>query len=186
MMEVRVAGKLANIAEAVNEVRHVHPSAPEPGEGPEHLSEEFRQFMLTLLQRGESRHVFLWLLQVTLDLSAPEYWWHQAQPYFSDLAWVRRHPTTKGRRALLTQEDFEGGIPQPVLETLNERIIEEQRELLEASLPENFIRRAYVHTDYAELRRLYIDRGHYDSGHWRDLAAFVQTLRYSDLITVTA
>ena len=180
-MQVRLTGAVTNLTEAVREVQHVYPEAPNTTKG--ELSERMLGYMVDLLRRGESRNLFLWLLKVTLDVTAPEYWWHQGEAYFTERTWVRRHPAQDRDRSLLTQEDFEGGIPRMVLETLNDYIRREERDLLASTMPESFIRRAYVQTDYAELRQLYLERGHYDSGHWKDLSSFIRSLPYSSLIT---
>ena len=182
-MEIRLVGELTNVKEAVREVRHIYSEAPEPSVEDGAITDSMCAFMVELLRRGNSRALFLWLLKVTLDITAPEHWWHQADSYFTEVQWVRRHPSEQGERANLSQDDFEGGIPTRLLDTLNENIAAEQRKLLAATLPENFIRRAYAQSDYGALRRLYLERGHYNSGHWRDLAEFLSTLPYGEFIT---
>lgn len=71
-----------------------------------------------------------------------------------------------------------------LLETLNDHINAEERELLAASLPDNFIRRGYANTNYGELRTIFVDRGHYNRGHWKELTEFLHTLPYNKLLTL--
>lgn len=182
-MEIRVAGDLSNVRKALTEVRHLYAGAPKAETRGDSIPEEMLDFLLGLLRVGESRPLFLKLMTITLDITAPEEWWSQAHVYFERLEWVRRHPATDEERSLLSQEDFEGGIPSMLLDTLNEYITTEQRELLASSMPENFLRRGYAITNYAELRRLYQERGHYNKGHWHDLALFISRLPYGELLT---
>jgi hypothetical protein len=182
-MKVRLAGELSNVQEAVREVRQIYPDAPASGSGGAEISDSMRSFMVDLLRDGSSRALFLWLLKVTFDITAPAEWWHQGGDYFCEIRWVRKHPREEGASSLLTQDDFEGGVPTMLLDTLNEFIETEQRELLEATLPENYVRRGYAQSDYAALRRLYLERGHYNAGHWHDLAQFLTTLPYAEFIT---
>lgn len=183
-MEVRVAGELSSASEAVLEVSHIYPDAPKPGIRDGIITEEMLLFMEELLKETNSRALFLWLLKITLEITAPVYWWNQCARYFQEIEWVRRHPVEAGDRELLRHEDFEGGVPSLLLETMNEQIKHGERTLLADTLPDNFFRRGYVHTDYAELRSLYRDRGHYNKGHWRDFAVFLRGLRYANLLTV--
>lgn len=186
IMEVRLVGGIGNVGQALAEVRNVRPDAPRTENRGELISPEMLEFLVGLLRADDTRYLFLKLMTATLDVTAPEEWWHQGEAYFGRLEWVRRHPTGEENRSLLSQSDFEGGIPSMLLDTLNEHIAAGQRELLAATMPENFLRRAYVITNYAELRLLYQERGHYNSGHWRDLASFIDTLPYSELLTVRA
>jgi hypothetical protein len=182
-MEIRLAGGPTNVEEAVCDVQRIHADAPAENTQADEISEPMRQYMLQLLQQGSSRALFLWLLKVTLDITAPAVWWRQGEEYFSEVRWVRKHPQVGGDRPHLRQEDFEGGVPGMLLDTLNELIQAGRRDLLDATLPENYVRRGYGQTDYAALRRLYLERGHYNSGHWHDLSRFLTTLPYAEFLT---
>lgn len=182
-MEIRLAGELTNVAEAVREVQQIYADAPLLSFEAGQITEGMRTYMAQLLTQGNSRALFLWLLKLTFDITAPEQWWHQGEAYFSEIRWVRKHPREEGEGLYLSQDDFEGGVPAMVLQTLNDQITEGRRELLEATLPENFIRRGYAQTDYAALRRLYEERGHYNAGHWQELAKFLTALPYAEFIT---
>lgn len=181
-MEIQLTGRLCNTEEAVRDVRHIYPEAPKAGLREGEIAPEMVRFMADLLREGSSRALFLWLLKVTLDITAPASWWSQGAMYFNEIRWVRKHPRDGEERAPLRQEDFEGGIPALLLESLNDHIVSGERELLETALPENFIRRGYALADYASLRRLHQERSHYNSGHWRDLTGFLRTLPYAELI----
>ncbi len=183
-MEIRLVGELSNAEEAVREVRQIYPNAPRNGFAEGRISEPMRRFMVELLEEGSSRALFLWLLKVTFDITAPGEWWRQGTEYFSEIRWVRKHPREEDESSPLTQEDFEGGVPAMLLATLNEFIETQQRDLLEAALPENYIRRGYAQADYAALRRLYLERGHYNAGHWHDLAQFLTMLPYAEFLSV--
>lgn len=182
-MDIRLAGELSNVEEAVRDVQRIYPDAPNGSIETGKISEPMRRYMLRLLRDGGSRALFLWLLKVTFDITAPAEWWRQGEEYFSEVRWVRKLPQEEGDRPRLRQADFEGGVPGMLLDTLNEFIDEGQRELLAATLPENFVRRGYAQTDYAALRRLYLERGHYNSGHWHELAQFLATLPYAEFLT---
>lgn len=182
-MDVRRVGTLSNCEEAVREVRHIYPDAPSPGMRNGEITEEMIAFMEELLRTNHSRALFLWLLKVTLDITAPVYWWNQGAEYFPEVEWVRRHPVDATERELLRQDDFEGGVPSLLLETMNEQITSQQRSQLADTLPDNFYRRGYVHTNYGGLRELYRERGHYNQGHWKALSEYLKSLPYATLLT---
>jgi hypothetical protein len=145
------------------------------------LPDDTYTVMVQSLPETTVRPVYLWMIQVTLEIRTPTHWWREAETYFRDIQWIRANDATENR--LLTQSNFEEPVPPGVLALLNEHAQNKDRERLRRLLPDSFVRRAYVQTDYLTLRRSYHERLRYHSGHWRRYCESLTELPYNRLLT---
>lgn len=121
---------------------------------------------------------FLESMVVWLDINAPRYWWSEFDTY--------RVGTTKQSEStmhtithrILTQDDFEGRVYDQTLAALNEAIIvyqhaklsELKHELfveIKNNLPEGFLQRRIVCTNYKVLKNIIWQRKKHRLKEWK-------------------
>ncbi len=119
-----------------------------------------------LLSRGGSHIKFLESITVWLDITAPRYWWQQEATYRVGIS--RQSESTMHTLIghSLTQADFEGEIAEGIIIYLD-RLIQDG-DLLEAKriLPESFLQRRIVCTNYRTLRRILTQRFRHEMPEW--------------------
>jgi hypothetical protein len=131
-------------------------------------------------------------MQVWIDIIAARYWWQEFDTY--------RVGTTKQSestihticRTKLTQADFEHPIYSATLENLNDAIDvyngregDKNRifELIKANLPEGYLQRRTVCTNYKVLRNMIWQRRNHRLQEWHTFIYVLKNdLEYSDLL----
>lgn len=115
---------------------------------------------------GDSGHQkFLEFLTVYLDITAPRYWWQQFDTYriMSKASESTMHTVMKGE---LTQDDFVVPIHKQILDRLNYLIEICNFNQLKVELPEGFLQRRVVKTDYKTLNHIYRQRKDHRLVEW--------------------
>jgi len=117
--------------------------------------------------KGDGHNKFLESMVVWIDITAPRYWWSQFDTY--------RAGTTKQSGSTmhtlmdggLTQDDFEGGLPDMLLNMLNMSIeFCKDLECAKSILPESFLQRRIVCTNYMALQRMIRQRKSHKLNAW--------------------
>ena len=128
-----------------------------------------------LAHKDGGHNKFLEAITVTLDIDAPRYWWSEFDTY--------RVGTTKQSESTmhtidkrhLTKFDFEGGdIPDSLLSLINSAVDDKDWYRVKQLLPESFLQRRIVSTNYKVLRNVYAQRKNHRLPEWR---VFCDTLR---------
>lgn len=126
-----------------------------------------------LAHRGGGHSKFLESMQVWLDIDAPRYWWSQFDTYrigTTKQSESTMHTLTK--RPLL-QSDFEGGILPATQRHLNLLIELGCIDEVKAALPESFLQRRVVNTNYMVLQNMIRQRKSHRLGEWKYFIAEV-------------
>lgn len=128
-----------------------------------------------LYNKDGGHNKFLRFMYVTLDITASRSWWQQMSTYcvgVSVQSESTMHTLTKKK---LTQDNFERSIPDVVLSGLNEAI--ENKNLIEAKdiLPESFLQRRIVSTNYMALRSIIKQRELHKLPEWQMLIGVLLT-----------
>ena len=138
-----------------------------------------------LYAKDGGHNKFLESIVVWLDITAPRYWWQQFDTYRigmtkqseSTMHTLLKHP--------LTQENFSDIIPDTWLEELNKMITEGHLMRAKALLPESFLQRRIVCTNYKSLRNIYTQRKHHRLIEWQDFCDLLYAqLQYPQFISV--
>ena len=106
-------------------------------------------------------HIMLWL-----DITAPRYWWIQADTYrvSSKSSESTMHTILKG---LITQANFEEEIDRNYLSVLNFYAGSKQLQQLKNALPEGFLQRRVWVMSYKTLRNVLMQRGTHKLSQWK-------------------
>ena len=159
--------------------------------------------MKKLIAAGSDHSKFMRMINVTVDITAPLYWWKEFDTY--KVGTVRNSCSTmhKIHEKEFTLDDFsfedfevEDGeiflsdcfknvvadcemLRKKFVETGNKKY---WRGLIQL-LPESYNQRATVQLNYAVLRNMYHSRKNHKLDCWRTFCEWIESLPYSELIT---
>ncbi len=180
-MKIELVGSVNNILMASREMKKVYRRRFDTIDNGVLGPEDFA-FMKERIVKGDSRPVFMWLLDVVLDITATNHFWQQITGFMKEIRWVRKDLSEEGRQ--ITGDDFEGPVPEKLLEHINLYLENEERVKALELLPDNFVKQGLAKCDYKTLREIYHDRRHYRYGDWKILCDVIETLPYQELITL--
>lgn len=162
--------------------------------------------MKKLVKAGSDHSKFMRMINVTCDIVAPLYWWKEFDTY--KVGTVRNSCSTMHKIAdkAFTLDDFSHEhLIVASLNSLNRTIDdlnscrdgylnedisknpEQKKEVwwqMIQLLPSSYNQRATVQMNYAVLRNMYHARKNHKLDEWHDFCAWVESLPYSELITV--
>lgn len=158
--------------------------------------------MKKLIAAGSDHSKFMRMINVTLDITAPLYWWKEFDTY--KVGTVRNSCSTmhKIHEKEFTLDDFsinDFSIDNEIClsdmfinvvadcEMLRKLFVETGdkkywRGLIQL-LPESYNQRATVQLNYAVLRNMYHSRKNHKLDCWRSFCNWIESLPYSELIT---
>ena len=133
--------------------------------------------------QSPERNIFLWLLNVVLEVTAPNSWWYQVKLYNVDVFLTRREERNETKDRLLSMSDFEGSISPETLDILNNYVRDGHYDTVIKLLPLNFIQRGYIKIDYNTMHQIYNDKRSVLEEHWHSFIQFVRKLPFHQLFT---
>ena len=159
--------------------------------------------MKKLVSAGTDHSKFMRMIYVTVDITAPLYWWKEFDTY--KVGTVRNSCSTMHT---ITDKEFTLGdfsqehltpysfaLLTNIIELLNyyrkdylsKGLYDEVRKMdwwqIIQLLPSSYNQRATVQLNYAVLRNMYHSRKNHRLDEWRDFCRWIETLPYSELIT---
>ena len=122
---------------------------------------------LKLAGLGKGHDKFLRMIVVTLDITAPLYWWKQFDTY--KVGTVAQSESTMHTlmKKPLTPEMFEGGLADLLLGHLEELRQRGDFATLNRHLPQSFLQRRIVQTNYAALANIIVQRTGHKLPEWK-------------------
>jgi len=165
--------------------------------------------MKQLVKAGTDHSKFMRMINVTLDITAPLYWWKEFDTY--KVGTVRNSCSSihKIHESEFTLDDFScehlknygnfGSFSiknffenfKDVIEMLNtarELYLQTNDKVywwqMIQLLPSSYNQRATVQLNYAVLRNMYHARKNHKLDEWREFCEWIETLPYSELITM--
>lgn len=166
-----------------------------------HIGDNDLKLMKTLVKAGSDHSKFMRMINVTVDITAPLYWWKEMDTY--KVGTVANSCSTMHKIAdkEFTLDDFscEHLLPETMREF--ERIIVYlnaiRRAYVEGGrknkkmwwqmiqlLPSSYNQRRTVQLNYAVLRNMYHSRKFHKLDEWLAFCEWIKTLPYSELITM--
>lgn len=174
-----------------------------PDSGPElyHVGQNDLKIALTLSKAGSDHAKYLRQILVSVDIIAPEKWWSEADTYkVGTVANSTSMMHTLGRDRIHSSafsfEDVDDDLKQQymhVLNTARERWVEsgkkkpsrEWRQMVMLTAVGFNYRRTFT-ANYQVLKNMYHGRHNHRLCEWQDFADWVESLPYSELITLKA
>lgn len=153
-----------------------------------------------LVKAGTDHSKFMRMITVTFDIIAPMYWWKEASTY--KVGTVRNSCSTMHtiHKKEFTLDDFsyehldlELNILEVVIIGLNaarKRYLKSKDKAdwwqMIQLLPSSYNQRSTVQLNYAVLRNIYHSRKNHKLDEWVDFCKWIESLPYSELITMEA
>ena len=156
------------------------------------------KLLRNLANAGPDHGKFLRMITVTVDLTAPLYWWKEFDTYKVGTVTNSCSTMHKIHAREFTLDDFSHdqmtcdavAILNLVIEHLNQRrcdFLESGRKIywwdLIQLLPSSYNQRRTVQLNYAVLRTMYHARKNHKLDEWHVFCDFIRSLPYSELIT---
>lgn len=163
------------------------------------FGKEDHKLAMTLSKAGSDHGKYLRQILISADVIAPEYWWKEADTYkVGTVANSTSMMHTLGKREL-TIHDFSfdgpnGGLISDYINLINQARNEwiesgkkkpsPQWRLMVQLAANSFIYRRTFTANYQVLKSMYHSRKNHRLQEWRDFASWVESLPYSELITL--
>lgn len=161
------------------------------------------ELMKSLVKAGSDHSKFMRMITVTLDITAPLYWWKEFDTY--KVGTVRNSCSTmhKIHSKEFTLDDFScehlqdipnGGAFKYCLKQIISQLNHARDLFIETNdktywwqmiqlLPSSYNQRATIQLNYAVLRNMYHSRKNHKLDEWKDFCKWIESLPYSELIT---
>lgn len=188
---------------AVRGMRNPHNSWETSDSFRHEVTDEFQvgnkdlDLMIKLIKAGTDHSKFMRMINVTCDITAPLYWWKEMDTYkvgtvrnsCSTMHTITNREFTEGDFSCEYAREFTVfGEVLHALNRLRELYIKSHDKAywyaLIQLLPSSYNQRATVQLNYQVLRNIYRARKGHRLDEWRDFRHWVDTLPYSELITL--
>jgi hypothetical protein len=137
-----------------------------------------------LVKRGGAHAKFLESIAVWLDITAPRFWWCQVDTYRVGITKQSESTMHTAMKERLRQKDFERPIYWGTLDQLNTLIKVKDFDSLKNELPEGFLQRRIVCTNYKVLSHIVEQRHDHKLEQWQYFChVLFENLGYPHLIS---
>ena len=119
-----------------------------------------------LVKRGGSHSKFLESIAVWIDINAPRYWWSHADTYRVGVTKQSESTMHTLLNRPLTSKDFADHVTCDMVDLMNELIADNDLQSAKANLPESFLQRRIVCTNYMTLQRIIRQRRTHELIEW--------------------
>lgn len=170
----------------------------------EYIGDTDLDLMKRLVKAGSDHSKFMRMINVTVDITAPLYWWKEFDTY--KVGTVRNSCSTMHKiqekeftlddfsHEHLLDDSFDIYAPMNVLDTTIVALNFHREQFNKTKekthwyqmiqlLPSSYNQRATVQLNYAVLRNMYHSRKNHKLDEWHTLCDWIEALPYSELIT---
>ena len=135
--------------------------------------ENMYEVALKLLKKGGSHVKFLESMVVALDITASRSWWQQEATYRIGI--TRQSESTEHTllKRPVVREDFQYPIHPEQMKKINALIMVKNLEQAKNQLPEGFLQRRVVVTNYMTLRRMISQRRNHRGTEWKQFCRYI-------------
>jgi hypothetical protein len=120
-----------------------------------------------LASKNGGHNKFLEFISVWLDITAPRYFWQQMATYRIGNSWLSESTMYTILKKELNQSNFEDPIDNNLLDYLNNCIRYKNFETIKNSLPEGFLQRRIMVSNYKALKNIYDQRKNHKLFQWK-------------------
>lgn len=145
--------------------------------------ERMSEVAVRLCDKDGGHNKFLESIVVWLDITGPRSWWVQFDTYRVGMTKQSESTMHTVMQRPLQQDDFEQPIHPDTLGWLNFLIRQKRFDRLKLELPEGYLQRRIVCTNYKTLRRIYNQRWNHRLPQWQVFCtAICAQLEYADFL----
>lgn len=128
---------------------------------------KLKQIAFNLYPKDRGHNKFLESICVWIDIDAPRFWWQEFDTYRIGVTKQSESTIHTITHRSLTQDDFEYDISEITLVQLNQYIENKDFVSLKNELPEGFLQRRIVCTNYKVLRHIIQQRRKHKLVQWK-------------------
>ena len=151
---------------------------------PVETQERIKNVAVKLFDKDMGHNKFLESMTVWLDINAPIYFWQHFDTYRVGVTKNSESKMHTLMRLPISQSNFEGeDIPEATLNRLNELRSNGEFDKCMNELPQSYLQRRIVATNYKTLRNIINQRNYEKLGLWRTFNdAIIPQLKYQEFI----
>ncbi len=147
--------------------------------------EKMEKVAIRLCSKDSGHNKFLESIAVWIDINAPRYWWQQFDTYRIGMTKQSESTMHTILKTPLSDRNFQDKMSHMTISRLNYLIDNKKFNLLKQELPEGFLQRRIVCTNYKTLRHIIIQRQDHKLSEWQLFCeAIKEQLFCSDLLGV--
>jgi hypothetical protein len=120
-----------------------------------------------LADKDGGHNKFLEFIHVCLDITAPRYWWQQMATYRVGNSWQSESTMYTIMKKPLDGSNFQYYMQPETFTRLNYLIENKYFDLLKNELPEGFLQRRLMDTNYKALRNIILQRRNHKLVEWK-------------------
>jgi len=146
---------------------------------------KMKELSKILFKKDGGHNKFLESIQIWLDINMPRYWWQEFDTYRVGVTKQSESTMHTLFKKELTQNDFIESIYEDTLKNLNSNIIwyneattKEAKNYwfrqIKRNLPEGFLQKRVVCTNYKVLRNIIQQRNHHRLAEWQFFISYIQ------------
>jgi hypothetical protein len=135
-----------------------------------------------LILKGDSHAKVMRMIGVWMDITAPRFWWAEFDTYKIGTTAMSESTMHLLMKRSIEQSDFEEPISPAYLDHLNKLRQESTIEEVKNALPEGYLQRRMVFTNYQTLRHIYFDRKYHKLPQWHVFIDKLKTLPFREFI----
>ena len=137
-----------------------------------------------LADKNGGHNKFLESIVVWIDINAPRYWWQQFDTYRVGMTKQSESTMHTLLKRQLTYDDFETILPD-ILNIINFWIEEKNFKVAKQNLPESFLQRRIVCTNYKVLRNIILQRKTHKLKEWQlFINSILKQIKYPELLPI--
>ena len=137
---------------------------------------------LSKLDGGHNK--FLESICVWIDITAPLYWWKQMDTYRIGVTKSSESTMHTLMKQPITQDNFQNPIPYEIMNVLSDVYELQDFKLLNSILPQSYLQRRVVCTNYKALRNIISQRKNHKLYEWRLFGDEITLqIKYTEFIT---
>lgn len=180
-----------NIEGAIRGMRNPHKSNDESDSEGEEIGEKDMKLAKKLIKAGGSHRKFLRQIFVSMDVTAPLYWWMEYATYKIGTCENSESTMHTITSRPLIEEDFNGFVPEELIGACNELIdaynIENDKEkkevfflMIKSTLPPGYMQKRTCSTNYEVLLNVLKDRENHRLPEWGAFCVWIKKLPYME------
>lgn len=147
------------------------------------LMDKLKNVSLKLYNKDGGHNKFLESIQIWLDVTAPRYFWSEADTY--RIGSTKQSDSTMHTllKTPFTQNMFAYDVPSSILEYLETLRQEKEFKRLKALLPEGFLQRRIWNINYKTLRNIITQRQNHRLDEWKKFCEYMyESVQYPEYI----
>ena len=169
-----------NMIEAVRAMRLSYGSDGD-SEPPDTIGKNDAKLIKELVAKGTSHRKFMRQILLSVDITAPRYWWTQFDTYKVGVTACSESTMHTIMKRPFKRSDFAHFTDSGIVDKLEEYRSAGMFEHVVANLPQSYLQKRHVTMNYEVVRNIREQREGHKLGEWKEFILWSDTLPYASL-----